>query len=439
MAKQRIIAGIDVGSSKVATVVGSAEEEEKKIKIIGASSVPSQGIRKGQIVNIEEAAEAVIESVEAAERMAGYSLTRAVVSISGPHIASQNSRGVVAVAEPEGEIMGDDVRRVIEAAKAVSLPSSRDVIHVIPRYFTVDGQDGIKDPVGMSGVRLEVETHIVTGSATAMRNLAKCVSEVGADVQNLVAAGLASAEAVLTETEKELGVVLVDIGGGVTDVVIFVEGSPFYTTVLPIGSKNVTNDIAIGLRLSLESAEKIKIAFSEKSGIKKPKMKKPTKKEEEEDERTSEEDEVDLRELGIVEDVKKVSQKTLTDGIIRPRLNEIFTMVGLELKKSGAIGLTPAGLVVCGGGAMTVGVKQAAKRNLSMPVRIGEPQEISGLIDEAEKPDFATGVGLLHHGIKGEVRGIGDFSLLKIGKKLEKVPFRGVAGKVTDLIKQFLP
>ncbi len=439
MARPRIIAGIDVGSSKITTVIGSAEEEEKRIKIIGAANIPSRGIRKGQIVNIEEAAEAVIESVEAAERMAGYSLTRAVVSVSGPHIASQNSRGVVAVAEPEGEIADADVRRVIEAAKAVSLPSSREVIHVIPRYFTVDGQDGIKDPVGMSGVRLEVETHIVTGSTTAMRNLAKCVSEVGADVQNLVSAGLASSDAVLTETEKELGVVLVDIGGGVTDIVVFIEGSPFYTTVLPIGAKNVTNDLAIGLRLSLESAEKIKVAFSEKKLPTKSKKIKPTKERKEKEAVGSNEDEIDLKEVGIVEDVKKVSRKTLTDGIIRPRLNEIFTMIGLELKKSGVIGLTPAGVVIAGGGAMTIGIKEAAKRNLSMPVRIGVPQDISGLIDEAEKPDFATAVGLLHHGVKTEARGIDEFSLLKIGKKLEKVPFRGAAGKLTDLVKQFLP
>jgi len=439
MLRDRIIVGIDVGSSKITTVIGSAEEEEKQIRIIGAANIPSQGIRKGQIVNIEEAATAVVESVEAAERMAGYSLTQAMVSISGPHIASQNSRGVVAVAEPEGEITDNDVQRVIEAAKAVSLPSSREIIHVIPRYFTVDGQDGIKDPIGMSGVRLEVETHIVTGSATAMRNLAKCVSEVGADVQNLVAAGLAASEAVLTETEKELGVVLVDIGGGVTDVVVFIEGSPFYTTVLPIGAKNVTNDLAIGLRLSLESAEKIKVFFSEKKSLAKPEKSKLSKEEEEETAVGEDEDQVDLKDLGIIEDIKKVSKKTLTEGIIRPRLNEIFTMVGLELKKSGAIGLTPAGIVITGGGAMTVGIKEAAKRNLSMPVRVGIPQGISGLIDEAEKPDFATAIGLLHYGVKSEMRGIGSFSLLKIGKRLEKIPFRGIAGRMTDLIKQFLP
>lgn len=444
MAKKQIIAGIDVGSSEITTVIGSVTEESEEIKIVGASSVPSRGIRKGQIVNIEEASESVVESVEAAERMAGYSLTRAMASVSGPHISSQNSRGVAAVAEPEEEIGDSDVQRVIEAAKAISLPSSREVIHVIPRYFTIDGQDGIKDPVGMSGVRLEVETHIVTGFSTSMKNLAKCVSEVGADVQSLVASGLASAEAVLTETEKELGVVLVDIGGGVTDLVVFIEGSPFYTSVLPIGAKNVTNDIAIGLRLSLESAEKIKIALSEgidtsqTRGIKKVvdverEEEKKKKKDEEE------KDEIDLKKLGIIEETKKISRKTLIEGIIKPRLNEIFTMVGLELKKNGAIGLTPAGLVITGGGAMTVGIKQAAKRNLSMPVRIGIPEGISGLTDEVERPDFATVVGLLHHGIKSETKGISDFSLLKIGKKLEKIPFKGVVNKVVDIIKSFLP
>lgn len=441
MARKQIIAGIDVGSSEVTTVIGSVAEEDKEIKIIGASTAPSRGIRKGQIVNIEEASESVVESVEAAERMAGYSLTRAVASVSGPHISSQNSRGVAAVAEPEGEIADNDVQRVIEAAKAVSLPSSREVIHIIPRYFTVDGQDGIKDPEGMSGIRLEVETHIVTGSTTSMRNLAKCVSEVGADVQNLVAAGLASAEAVLTETEKELGVILVDIGGGVTDLVVFIEGSPFYTSVLPIGAKNVTNDIAIGLRLSLESAEKIKLSLSKKTELKRFEKQEKLVKVEEEKKKTSSEDkdEIDLKKLNIVEETKAVSRKTLTEGIIRPRLNEIFTMVGLELKKSGIIGLTPAGVVITGGGAMTVGIKQAAKRSLSMPVRIGFPQGISGLTDEVEKPDFATVIGLLHYGLKSETRGAGGFSLLRIGKKLEKIPFRGVVGKATDIIKSFLP
>ncbi|MGB9706832.1 MAG: cell division protein FtsA [Microgenomates group bacterium] len=429
MNRQKIIAGIDVGSSKITTIIGSASEEG--VKVIGVASVPSLGMRKGQIVDIEEATSGVIESVEAAERMAGYNLSRVLVSIGGPHLASQNSTGVVAVAEPEGEITSQDVERVIEAAKAVSLPSSREIIHVIPRFFTVDGQPGIKDPVGMSGVRLEVETHIITGSTTAIRNLTKCVSEVGVDIEALVAGGVAAAESVLTETEKELGVVLVDIGGGVTNIFIFVEGAPFYTSVLPLGAKNVTNDLAIGLRVSLETAEKIKIALSTKE--KKPAL--PQGKEEE----AEEEDEINLADWGISEEVKTVSKKTLIEGIIKPRLNEIFAMVGLEIKKSGAAGLTPAGVVICGGGAQTVGIIQAARKNLAMPVRIGIPQGVSGLIDDIQTPDFAVATGLLLYGAKVKPKPAVSFSFSQIGRRLQKIPVGGTASKIWELLKSFLP
>lgn len=447
MARPRIIAGIDIGSSKVATIIASVDDEEK-VKVIGASSIPSRGIRKGQIVNIEEAADSVVESVEAAERMAGYNLTRALVSVGGPHIASQNSKGVVAVAEPEGEISKEDVRRVMEAARAISLPSSREIIHVLPRDFTVDGQEGIKDPVGMSGVRLEIETHIITGSSTAMRNLTKCVLEVGADIESLVSASLASAESVLSETEKELGVVLVDIGGGTTDVIIFVEGSPSYTTVFPIGAKNVTNDLAIGLRLPLQAAEQIKIALSTKpqkpttpthveEEISSQEEKKKGKREESSEK--GKEDEINLAELGILEERRTVSRKTLIEGIIKPRLNEIFTMVGMEIKKSGFAGLTPSGVVICGGGAQTVGVIEAAKRTLSMPVRIGTPTGVTGLIDDVQTPDFATSIGLVLYGAKGEAWQEVKFSLASLGKTLERIPVRGLAGRALDLIKSFLP
>lgn len=436
--RQNILAGIDVGSSKIATLIADVSNQEEGIKIIGVSSTPSRGIRKGQIVNIEEASEAVIASVESAERMAGYSVGKALTSINGSHIASQNSKGIVAVAEPEGEIVKSDVERVLEAARAISLPSSREIIHVIPRDFTVDGQEGIKDPVGMSGVRLEVDTHIVSGSSTAMRNLARCVSEVGADVQDLVTAGLASSEAVLTDTEKELGVILLDIGGGTTNIVVFVEGSPLYQAVLPIGAKNVTNDLAIGLRLSLESAEKIKIALSEKNlwgkdeNEEKEKEKKDAKKSENEDE-------IDLSKLGISEEVGTVSRKTLIEGIIKPRLNEIFTMVGMEIKKSGAGGLTPSGVVICGGGAQTVGVLETAKRILAMPTRIGIPQRITGLIDDVQTPEFATAVGLLLYGAKESNRLGLSFSLGQMGKKIPKIPFGGVASRLVDFFKSFLP
>jgi len=434
MSRPQIIAGIDIGSSKIATVIASSlpEEDEEKIRVLGITSVPSKGIRKGQIVNIEETTESLLSSVEAAERMAGYNLNRASVAISGPNIASCNSRGVVAVAEPENEITKEDIKRVIEAAQALSMPASREIIHVIPRYFTADGQEGIKDPVGMSGVRLEVETHIISGSSTAIKNLTRSVAEIGIEAQNLVVSGLAAAESVLTETEKELGVVLVDIGGGVTDIVVYVEGSPFYTTVLPIGAKNVTNDLAIGLRLSLEAAEKIKMALSEKP-------KKKSEDEEGEDKEKKDEDEIELADLGIMEETKTISRKTLIEGIIKPRLNEIFTMVGLEIKKSGATGLTPSGIVLCGGGAQTVGVVESAKRILAMPVRVGKPQGLTGLVDEIEAPEYAVASGLVLYRSREETTSPSLFPLGKIGKSLQKIPGKGVAGKFIDLIKSFLP
>lgn len=425
----RIIAGIDVGSSKFATIIGKISPEKEGISIIGAASVPSVGVRKGQIVNIEEATEGIIASVEAAERMAGYGLSRVLVSVGGAHIASQNSRGVVAVAEPEGEINSEDVRRVLEAARAVSLPSSREIVHCLPRFFIVDSQDGIKDPVGMTGVRLEVETHIVTGSTTAMRNLAKCVSEVGTEIDCLVFGGIAAGLSVLTETEKELGVVLVDIGGGTTEIVVFIEGAPAYTSVLPIGAKNVTNDLAIGLRLSLESAEKLKLALSQEP-------KKIVKPENEEEKIV---DEINLESLGIYEETRTISRKTLTEGIIKPRLNEIFNMVGMEIKKSGFGGMTPSGIVLTGGGAQTAGIIEAAKRTLSMPVRIGVPDGVTGLVDDILNPAFATSVGLVLYGSKKEEQGAGKMSFSQIGRIVQKVPMRGSAQKLVEFIKSFLP
>ena len=254
MPKNQIISAIDVGTTKITTLIANLNEESEKINIIGVANQPSKGLRKSQIVDIDETIESITQSVESAERMAGYSISSSLASISGSHIESINSKGVVAIAEPEGEIQKNDVERVIEAARAVSLPSAREILHVIPRDFKVDSQEGVKDPVGMSGIRLEAEAHIITGSSTAMRNIGKCISEIGVEVDSLVFSGLASAESVLTSTEKELGVVLIDIGGGSTSLSIFVEGALSYSAVLPVGAKNVTNDLAIGLRVSLETA-----------------------------------------------------------------------------------------------------------------------------------------------------------------------------------------
>lgn len=437
--KDRVITGIDVGSSNITTLIATASDEGR-VNIIGSSSVTSRGLRKGQVVDIEETVLAITESLEAAERMAGYSVERAFISVSGTHIQSQNSRGVVAVADPDAEITETDVGRVLEAARAVSLPSSREILHVLPRQYTVDGQEGIKDPVGMTGIRLEVETHIISGATTSLRNLVKVVSEVGVEVEGLVFSGLASTHAVLTDTEKELGVILVDIGGGATEMCMFVEGALSHSVVLPIGAKNVTNDMAIGLRVSLEVAEQIKILLSRQ-----PKLATLPLDDYDDNnklssvEKRKQQDEIDLQALGITaEGVTKVSRKTLVDGIIKLRLNEIFRVVLSEVKRSGFGGLTPSGIVIAGGGAETIGIVESCKSVLAMPVRVGNPQGVTGLIDEIMHPAYSTAIGLILYGAhQGEQdRGRGMPSM-----RMKSLPFSpgGILKKLLDFLKSLLP
>lgn len=425
MNKGRIIAGIDLGSSKVATIVAQVQMNdplsmEKSINIIGFSSTDSSGLRKGQIVDIEEAVDAIIESVEGAERMAGYNLSSAYLSIGGANISSSNSHGIVAVSNPDSEITPEDVERVIEAASAISLPSSREVLHIIPREYMVDGESGIKDPVGMSGVRLEVETHIITTSGSTTKNLRKAINEVGIEADGLVFTGFASSEAVLTKTEKELGTVLIDIGGGTTSICVFIEGSLIFSSSLPIGARNVTNDLAIGLRVSLESAEKIKLALTDFE--KKSRKSKDDKNQ----------DEFELASLGIPE-IKRVSKKTLVEGIIKPRLNEIFTMVRIALDKEGLSNKIPSGVVLTGGGAETIGVTESAKRMLLLPVRIGKPYGVNGLIDDVIAPPFSAAVGLILYGAGTNVEEGFTF-----GKRI-KISSKGILGKIFQTIKDLLP
>lgn len=431
MARDHVVSGIDVGTSKITTLIATVPEEGDA-RVIGVSSVISHGLRKGQVVNIEEATAAISQSLEAAERMAGTQVGRALLSVGGAHIASQNSHGVVAVAEPDKEITEHDVKRVIEAAKAVSLPSSREILHVLPRGYVVDSQEGVVDPIGMTGVRLEVDTHLVTGGATALRNLRKCVEELGVEVVGMVFGGLASSIASITDTEKELGVVLIDIGGGTTDVAIFVEGALSYSSVIPIGAINITKDLAAGLRVSLESAEKIKLLLG--TSARTPAVP-------DEDVKTTKEqksDELDVSGLGLPEELRMLSRKTLVEGIIKPRLNEIFTMVGLEIKRSGFGGMTPSGIVLTGGGGETVGAVEAARRNLAMPVHIGTPAKITGLVDEIMTPAYTTAVGLLLYGAQGEPGQPGRM-FAGIGKIGEKMQIKGLAGKLIDLVKSFMP
>ncbi len=418
MAKNRIIAGIEVGSHKTATLIGQVNTDpvtlESSINIIGAAVTESKGIKKGQIVDIEEAVEATISSVEAAERMAGYNLESAYIAIGGAHLHSQNSHGVVAVSDQDGEISQNDVDRAIEAASAVSLPVSREVIHVMPREFVVDGEAGVRDPIGMSGIRLEVDTHIILAATSAIRNVRKAINEVGIQIDGLVFSGLASAESTVSSTEKELGCVLIDIGGGTTSIAVFIDGSLSYSGVIPIGAKNVTNDLAIGLRVSLETAEKIKIALSSKK-------------------KKDESDEMDLISLGVSE-VSKISKKTLLEGIIRPRLNEIFTMVRIELEREGLAARVPSGAIITGGGAETAGIIDSAKRMLSLPVRIGLPRGVGGLIDDIITPSFATPVGLLIYGAKQ----MPQENLTSFTKKM-KLPTKGIFGKIISSVKDLLP
>lgn len=425
MAKDKIVCGIDVGSSKIATLLATVGEDGR-LNLIGVSAVNSKGVKKGQIVDIESAVEAITESVESAERMAGYSVSSAYVSMGGPQIESTNSHAVVAVSQPEGEIRDSDVARVNDAARAIALPSSREILHVVPRNFTVDGQEGINDPIGMTGVRLETDTHIITGPTISIRNLVKCVGMVGVDVKELVFPGIASAQAVLTPTEKELGVILVDIGGETSDVVIFVDGAIAYSSVIPLGGRHITSDIAVGLRVSLESAEKIKLWLSQKP--RQPVMP------DERDHRKKEDEVLDLKALGITEEVQKISRKAVVDSIIRPRLQEIFKYIGKEVKKSGFGAQVPSGLVITGGGSLTIGILDQAKYILGYPARVGRVEGLVGLIDEIESPSFATAAGLIVYGARSN--GENEMSLPVLGSGL---PIKAVTQKLTDLIKSFLP
>lgn len=421
MTKSRIVAAIELGSTKIATLISQVSIDpttfESSINIVGASSTDSRGIKKGQIVDIEEAVEATISSVEAAERMAGYNLDSAYVALGGAHIHSQNSHGVVAISDPNGEINQNDVDRAIEAASAVSLATSREIVHVLPREYVVDGENGVRDPVGMSGVRLEVDTHIITAGSAAIKNVKKAVQEVGIQIEDLVFTGMASGESTLSPTEKELGCVLIDIGGGTTSIAAYVDGSLSYSGVIPVGAKNVTNDLAIGLRVSLETAEKIKLALSAKK-------------------KKDEADELDLIALGVTE-VSKISKKTLVEGIIRPRLNEIFTMVRLELEKEGLASRIPSGAIITGGGAETVGSIDSARRMLSLPVRLGNPRGVGGLVDDVLNPAYATAVGLLLYGAKDVPS---PENLTSFTKKI-KLPGKatGIFGKIVSSVKDLLP
>lgn len=430
MTKSKVYCGLDVGSSKVTCLIATKSELDSSLRVVGVASVPSKGVRKSQIVDIEETIDAATSAVEMAERMAGFSIKSASVSISGIHIESQNSKGLVAVQNPDGEIARSDVARVVEAAKAVPLENSREILHVIPRFYLVDNQDGIRDPVGMSGVRLEAEAHLVTGSSVNTKNLTKVMSEIGLDSEAVTFSGYASSVATVTDTERELGVVSIDIGGGTTSVCVYVDGALTHSAVIPVGAKNITNDIAIGLRVSLDTAEAIKRnlepdgSTSKVLDPKNPQSKKQA-------------DEIDLHKLGLKDAPRKISRKAVVEGIIRPRMNELFELIKGELIKASVGGKTPAGIVLTGGGSLTYQITESAKRILGMQARVASPTGLTGLVDEVTTPEFSTVTGLILLSSKESFDQTSpSFTMPKLNFKI-KNPFSG--GTLLDFIKSFLP
>ncbi|MGZ6311431.1 MAG: cell division protein FtsA, partial [Bdellovibrionota bacterium] len=376
MSKKDFVVGLDIGTTKICCIVGEVVEPGPNpiIDIVGIGTAPSAGLRKGVVINIESTVESITKAVEEAELMAGVEISTVYTGIAGGHIKSFNSTGIVAVKDKE--ITEHDVQRVIDAAKAVAIPLDREVIHIIPQEYMINEQDGIRDPIGMSGVRLEAKVHIVTGAVSSAQNIIKCANKAGLNVAEICLEPIASAEAVLCQDEKELGVVLVDIGGGTSDIAIFKDGAIVYTGVLAIGGNHITNDIAVGLRTPQAEAEKIKI----RHGHAMASMIKP--------------DET-IEVPGVGGRKPRIVSRRLLAEIIEPRVEEVFSLIQREVMKSGYQDLLSAGVVITGGATLLEGMPELAEFVFEMPVKRGLPQNIGGLRDVVNSPKFATGVGLI--------------------------------------------
>jgi cell division protein FtsA len=406
MAKSTYIVGIDVGTKKVVAVIGEVTEENK-IGIIGIGTAESRGLRKGVVVNLEETTTALKKAEEEAELMAGVEIGSAYIGISGAHIKSFNSRGVVAVSGKNREISREDIRRVIDQSKALSIPPDRVIIHIIPQEFVVDEQDGIKDPLGMSGIKLEVNVHIVTSAITSLQNLKVCIERAGIGIEEIVLNQIATSASVLTHDERELGVGLIDIGAGTTEVAIFERGSLWYSSTIPIGGDNFTNDIAVGLRTPIPEAEKIKKKFGCVAG--------PIA-----DERET----IEVPSVGKGRKPRVLSRQILAD-IIQPRAEEIFRLVDSDIKRMGYEKSLNSGIVLTGGTALLDGLEQVAEEIFDLPVRRGDPSGVGGLVDRVSTPDFATAVGLILYGYgKGMEKGF------------SKDRKKGIWTKFTDWFKE---
>jgi cell division protein FtsA len=379
MPKNSYIVGLDIGTKKVAAIIGEITDE-KKVEIIGIGTAESRGLRKGVVVNLDATVDAIKKAQEESELMAGVEIDAAFIGISGAHIKSFNSRGVIAVSGKNREISREEIKRVIDQSKAVSIPPDREIIHIIPQEFVVDEQDGIKDPLGMSGIKLEVNVHIVTGAITSVQNLRTCVARAGIEIEQVVLNQIATSSSVLTHDEKELGVGLIDIGGGTTEVAIFERGSLWYTSVIPIGGDNFTNDIAVGLRTPIPDAEKIKKRYG---CVSHPLV--------------DEQETIEVPTVGRGKKPRVLSRQLLAD-IIHPRAEEIFRLVDNDIKRMGYEKSLNSGIVITGGTALLDGLEEVAEEIFDLPVRRGDPSGVGGLVDRVSTPDFATTVGLIQYG-----------------------------------------
>jgi cell division protein FtsA len=404
--KNGLVVGLDIGTSKVCAIVG--EMTERGVEVIGVGSHLSQGLRKGVVINIESTVESIKKAVQEAELMAGCEINSVFTGIAGGHIKGFNSHGIVAVKNKE--VTDRDVERVIDAAKAVAIPMDREVLHILPQDYIIDEQDGIKEPLGMSGVRLEAKVHIVTGAVTSAQNIVKCCNRTGLNVADIVLEPLASAEAVLTSEEKELGVALVDMGGGTTDIALFHDGSVKHTAVLAIGGNHLTSDIAAGLRTPIGEAERIKQRY----GFARTNM-------------VTRDERVEVPSVGG-RNSRTISRQILCE-IIEPRLDEIFQLIRREIAKSGYDGSLASGVVMTGGSTLLPGMVQMAEEVMGMPARLGLPTHVSGLTDVISSPIYATGVGLVLYGMKRQ-----DKNFFRIR---DDNIFGKVRGRMSDWFSEF--
>jgi len=374
--EKNLIVGLDIGTSKVVAIVGEVTPENE-IEIIGLGSHPSRGLKKGVVVNIESTVQSIQRAVEEAELMAGCQIHSVYAGIAGSHVRSLNSHGIVAIRDKE--VTPYDVERVIDAARAVAIPADQKILHILPQEFIIDAQESIREPVGMSGVRLEAKVHMVTGAVSAAQNIIKCVRRCGLEVDDIILEQLASSHSVLTDDEKELGVCLVDIGGGTTDIAVFTEGAIRHTAVIPIAGDQVTNDIAVALRTPTQYAEEIKIkyacALTQLASV---------------------EETIEVPSVGDRPD-RRLARQTLAE-VVEPRYEELFTLIQAELRRSGFEDLCAAGVVLTGGSSKMEGAVELAEEIFHMPVRLGMPQYVSGLVDVVRNPIYSTGVGLLLFG-----------------------------------------